>query len=177
MGWFDRIRGVLSQYADRQPGVMHAADESAVQRDFEEVAQRAPCSALAEGLAEALRSPETPPFGQAVAHLFSQSHADLKAALLNRVLSIAPESASREMLDFLISRKISAEEAETVSPKTVERLANEAERKDSAVVDRVAVFFAEHPKIVKTMSAGTLAAVIASIGRREGERTSGGGAT
>jgi hypothetical protein len=42
------------------------------------------------------------------------------------------------------------------------------------VVDRVAEFFAEHPNIVKTLGIGTLAAVIASIGRRAGQRTAGG---
>jgi hypothetical protein len=184
MDWFGQIRGVLTKYGDRppkppegkQPGVRHAADDSAVQRDFEEVAHRAPRSALAEGLTDAFRSAGTPSFGHSVAHLFSQSHPELKAGLLNRVLSISPESASREMLDFLASRNITPEEAQKVAPKMVERLANEAERKDPAVVDRVAAFFAEHPNIVKTLGIGTLAEVIASIGRRAGERVSGGGA-
>ncbi len=184
MDWFGQIRGVLSKYADRppetpegkQPPEMHAADESAVQRDFEEVAHRAPRSALAEGLADAFRSAETPSFGHSVAHLFSQSHGGLKAGLLNRVLSISPGSASREMLDFLASRDITPKEAQKVPPKTVERLANEAEQKDPGVVDRVADFFAEHPNIVKTLGIGTLAEVIASIGRRAERRASGGGA-
>jgi hypothetical protein len=182
MDWLNQIRGVLSKYADRQPeppegkwpGVLHTADTSAVHRDFEEVAHRAPRSALAEGLAAAFRMEDAPPFGQSVAHLFSQADADRKADLLNRVLSIAPSSASREMLNFLTSRKISPEEAQTVPPNKVERLANEAQQKNPAVVDRVADFFAEHPNLVKKLSVGTLAAVIASIGRRAGSRTAGG---
>jgi hypothetical protein len=182
MDWLNQIRGVLSKYADRMPetpvgkqaAVLHTADVSAVHRDFEQVAHRAPRSALAEGLADAFRMPETPPFGQSVAHLFSHSDAALKAELLNRVLSIAPESASREMLNFLTSRKISPEEAQTVPAQKVERLANEAEKKDPAVVDRLAEFFAERPNVVKTLGISTLTAVIASIGHRAGQRTAGG---
>lgn len=182
MDWPNQIRGVLSKYAERQPevpegnwpGALHTADASAVHKDFEEVAHRAPRSALADGLAQAFRMADAPPFGRSVAHLFSQADAAQKADLLNQVLSIAPASASREMLNFLTSRKISPEEAQTVPPQKVERLANEAERKDPAVVDRVADFFAEHPNLVKKLSIGTLAAVIASIGRRAGGRTAGG---
>jgi hypothetical protein len=171
MDWFGQIRGLLLRYAER-----HASGESVVQRDFEEVARRAPRSVLAEGLANAFRSAGTQSFGQSVAHLFGQSQPGLKAGLLNQVLSISPESASREMLDFLASRNITPEEAQKVPQKTVERLANEAARKDPRVVDRVADFFAEHPSVVKTLGVGTLAEVIAGIGRRAGERVSGGGA-
>ena len=59
-----------------------------VEQDYSRVAPSAPQSHLASGLAEAFRSDETPPFGQMLGTLFSNSNGQQRAGILNQLLGV-----------------------------------------------------------------------------------------
>ena len=60
MDWMSQLSGVLQQYN----GAGAAPAGSSVPDDFDQIAQTAPPSELADGLAAAFRSDETPEFGE-----------------------------------------------------------------------------------------------------------------
>ena len=96
MGLFDQLQNVLTQYAGgNTPGPENPQD---VESHFSQVAAVAPQSSLAEGLAAAFRSNQTPAFGQMVSNLFSQSSGDQKAGLLNQLMSSMPPGAVQSLL-------------------------------------------------------------------------------
>jgi hypothetical protein len=64
-----------------------ATPPATVEQDYSRVAQSAPQSGLASGLAEAFRSNETPPFGQMLSTLFSNSNGQQRAGILTQLLS------------------------------------------------------------------------------------------
>lgn len=178
MDWINQVRGILGKYVDRQPqtpagvqpGVEHEADSGTVERDFDELLKRAPRESLVKALASAFRSNDTPPFGKMVARMFGQSKAGQKAEVLNRLLAINPPSASDEMLRMFSSRAITPEEAQSVPPAKVERIADEAARKDPGLIDRAAEYYLDHPNLLKTLGAGPLASAMRHIGEQLVER-------
>jgi hypothetical protein len=178
MDWINQVRGILGKYVDRQPqvpagvqpGVAHDSDPSTVERDFSELLKRVPRDSFVTALAAAFRSDETPPFGQMVARVFSQSKDEQKAGVLNQLLAINPSEASDELLRFLSSRNITPDEAKSVQPGQVERIAGEAARKDPGVVDRIAGYYLDHPNLLKTLGSGPLASAIKHLGDQMVER-------
>ncbi len=184
MDWINQIRGVLGKYAGGspeqpgpQPGVQHVADDSAVHRDFEQVAQKAPRSSFVQALADTFRGNDTPPFSDMVAHLFSRSNPEQKAGLLNRLITVSPASAADELLRLIgPNREVTTQEAANISPDIVKKIAGEAEKQVPSAVDRVSEYYAEHPNLVKTLGIGSLVSFMRRIGGQLGERQSGGGA-
>jgi hypothetical protein len=178
------LANLLGKYLDRQqagvdtnPGFQHVGGDVMVHRDFDEVARRAPRSALAEGLAAAFRSDETRRFGQAVARLFSQAAPEVRAGILGRLLTIAPDSIRGDLAGlFSRNRDVRPDDAARVRPDLVRQVAEEARRKDEGIVDRIADYLAQHPSLVKNLDIATLAAAMAQIGERLGNtRTMAGG--
>ena len=82
MDWMNQLSGILQQYSGAQP--TQAPDT--VHDDFDQFAQNAPQSALADGLAAAFRSNQTPAFGQMVSQLFSNAGGQLKLLNLTQKL-------------------------------------------------------------------------------------------
>jgi hypothetical protein len=80
--WMSQIGGLLQNYAG-QSGAQDSAND-----DFDQIVQHAPNTSLAEGLAAAFRSNETPSFGNMVAGMFSNSSGEQKASLLNTLAPI-----------------------------------------------------------------------------------------
>ncbi len=72
MDWMNQISGMLQQYsganANQAPQTVHD--------DYDQFAQAAPQSAIAEGLSAAFRSNQTPPFGNMVAQMFGNATAN-----------------------------------------------------------------------------------------------------
>ena len=62
MSWLNQVGDLLKQYASSEGAA--AAPAPDVHAHFDEVAQAAPAGAIAEGLAAAFRSDQTPAFGQ-----------------------------------------------------------------------------------------------------------------
>ena len=77
MGLINEIGSLLQQYK----GASASAPPGNVERDFQQVAPQVPQSVIAQGLSDAFHSNETPPFGQMVSQLFSQSNGDQRAGI------------------------------------------------------------------------------------------------
>src|SRR4029078_10631241 len=90
MGLLDDVKGLINQYA---AGDTPAGDATA---HFDQMAQSVDPSAVAQGIAAAFRSNDTPPFGQLVSNLFANGNADQKMAMINTLLSsISPDQRAR----------------------------------------------------------------------------------
>jgi len=84
MTWTDQIGNLLKQYTS---GGAAAAPAPDVHAHFDQVAEAAPSSTLAEGLSAAFKSDQTPAFGQMLSTLFNNSTGEQKAGLINQIIS------------------------------------------------------------------------------------------
>ena len=169
MSWLNQLGGMLNQYAGASAGQAPAS----VHDDFDQLAQTAPPATIADGLAAAFRSDQTPPFGQMIGQLFGQSNGHQRAGILNMLIgALGPTVVSQ----FLARRGgglagmlgggqsgLTPEQAQQVPPEAVEELATQAERRDPSIVDRLSGFYAEHPTLVKTLGGVALALALSKI--------------
>jgi hypothetical protein len=178
MNWMDEIGGILQQYN----GAAAAPAPINVEDDFDQLAQTAPPSAMADGLAAAFRSDQTPPFGQMVGQLFGNSNGTQRAGILNTLLAtLGPSVLSQvfgggrgsSILGSILGSgqtSITPEQAERVTPEQVEQLAAQAEKRDPSIIDQFSNFYAEHPGLVKGLGAAALAIALSAIAQRHGGR-------
>jgi hypothetical protein len=173
MGLLDQLSGVLSQYtsgAAQPPADVHA--------HFDQVAQAAPQGVVAEGLAAAFRSNQTPAFGQMVSSLFSQSSGDQKAGMLNQLLASAGPGVLSQLagggaLAGLLAggaKQLTPEQAAQVSPEAVQQLAAHAEKADPSIIDKASSFYAQHPTLVKTLGGAVLSVALAKVAERASQK-------
>jgi hypothetical protein len=173
MNWINQIGGLLQQYA----GASAAQAPDTVDNDFDRVAQTAPQSSLADALASAFRSDQTPAFGQMAARLFGNSSGQQKAGLLNTLIAtLGPSVISQivggggsSVLGNLLSggqQHITPEQAEQISPDEVQQIAAEAEQKDPSIIDRFSDFYAQHPTLIKTLGGAALTIALAKIAEK-----------
>lgn len=163
------IDDVLKQYAGGSTQV-----PTNVNDHFDQVAQAAPKSSIADGIAAAFRSDQTPAFGQMLGSLFSQSSGEQKAGMLNQLLpSLGPgvlsQVAGGGLLAGLFGRgtkSITPEQAQQISPEMVQQLATHAEKSDPSVVDKASAFYAQHPTLVKTLGGAALSIALAKVAQR-----------
>jgi hypothetical protein len=169
MGLMDQVTDVLKQYAGGSAQV-----PSNVNEHFDQVAQVAPPSSIAEGIAAAFRSDQTPAFGQMLSSLFGQSNSEQKAGMLNQlVASLGPgplsQLAGGGVLTGLLgggAKAITPEQAQEVSPDLVQQLASHAEKSDPSVVDKASAFYAQHPTLVKTLGGAALSIALTKLAQR-----------
>lgn len=137
--------------------------------DFDQVAQNAPRTTMAQGVTEALRSDQTPPFPQMVSQLFDKSDATQRAGMLNQLLrGVGPgllNSVAGGALGGLFRGSdtpaaVTPEQAAQMTPEQVRELAQAAEQENPSIVDRMGDFYAEHPTLVKTIGGAALAIVL-----------------
>ena len=171
----DEIGGILKQY---QTGVTPAP--AAVNAHFDQVASAVPSNVLAEGLAHAMTSSQTPPLGQIVSSLFSQANPSQKAAVLNQLMSALGPAAVAAVTGGTLGgalsgalgaggttgTTVSPQQAQQVSPATVTQLADRAQAADGSIVDQLSTFYAQHPALVKGLGVGALALVMSHISNR-----------
>src|SRR5262249_15124331 len=135
---------------------------------YDQAAKTVSQDTLADGLAHAFNSDQTPPFEQMVAGLFSQSNPDQKAGVLNQILATLGPAAVSQIVggqagQVLSGGSVTPQQAQQISPDTVQVLAKQAAKKDSSIVDAAASFYAAHPTLVKTIGAGALAILMSKI--------------
>jgi hypothetical protein len=165
------LMDTLKQYASGSG----RASEADVHEHFDQAAQSVPQGEMADALSHAFRSDQTPAFGQIVGSLFGRSNGEQKAGMLNHLLSsVGPGALSSiaggGLLSSLLSggaRQLTPEQAQNISPETVQQLASHAERTDPSIVDRAGSFYAQHPGLVKTLGAGVLSIAMAKLARRQ----------
>jgi hypothetical protein len=186
MDWMNQLGGILQQYT----GETNQPPET-VHDDFDQLAQNAPPSALADGLAAAFRSDQTPDFGQMAANLFSNSGGQQRAGILNTLLRAAGPALISQVisragssggasgggggLSSLIGllgggggqQEITPEQAEQVSPEAVKEIAEQAHQQDPSIIDRVSEFYAQHPTLIKTLGAAALTIALSKIAQRQ----------
>lgn len=166
MGLLD-IANMLRTYA----GVSAAAPPSSTQEDFAQAAQHAPQEHLASGLASAFQSNETPPFSQMIGQLFAHSNGQQQAGILNELLRTAGPSLGgnpliRELSGLLGGATVTPQQAQQVSPQTVQKLAEHAQQEDPSVVQRAGEFYAQHPQLVQVLGASALALVMSHLSQK-----------
>ena len=139
MGILDSLNDVLKNYSGGQ-----AQNAGNAAEHYDQVAQAAPTSVIAEGLAAAFRSDQTPAFGNLVSSLFSQSSGEQKAGILNHLLASAGPQVLAQLggggaLAQLLqagAQQITPDQAQAVSPDVVQQLATHAEKNDPSIVDK-----------------------------------------
>ncbi|HYD94451.1 MAG TPA: hypothetical protein VEC01_03935 [Noviherbaspirillum sp.] len=82
MGLGFDIGKILQQYG----GVNPSRPPDEIEQHFDHVAQNSPHDHLADGLSEAFRSNETPPFPNMVGQLFGQADNHQRAGMLNQLI-------------------------------------------------------------------------------------------
>jgi len=172
MTWTDQVGNLLKQYTS---GGAAAAPAPDVHAHFDQVAQAAPGSVIAEGLAAAFNSDKTPAFGQMLTTLFSNSSNDQKAGMLSHLLSAVPPGALTQFLSeaglagLLGAGKtqLSPEQAGNVSPEAVQQLATHAQTANPSVVESVSSFYAQHAALIKTLGGTALTIALAKVAERQ----------
>jgi len=163
------LAGILEQYKNASV----ANPPKNVQQDYEQTADSVPSSHLADAVSEAFKSGETPPFGQMLSKLFSNSNPDQRAGILNQLLSaIGPSALASGALGSLGgllrggNANVSAEQAKQVSPEAVQQLAEHAEKRNPSIIDQAGQFYSQHPQLVKALGAGSLALIMSRLSKR-----------
>jgi hypothetical protein len=164
MTLFDALKGALAQYAS---GSLSRQD---AEQHFQQAAQATDHATLAQGISEAMRSDQTPPFGELVGQLFSNASPEQKAGMLNALLAAAPASL-RSQLSGLVpgasaGAPVAPAEASAVSASAISSMAQKVEQHNPAVVDQLSGFYAQHPTLVKTLGTAAMMIALRSIASR-----------
>ena len=146
------------------------ADPARAEQDFPHAVQAAPPGAVAQGVTEAFRSDQTPPFPQMVSQLFGRSDPQQRAGMLNQLLAnVSPAmlSALAGGIGNLFGQngqpQVTPEQAEHITPQQVQEIATTAEQHNPSIVDRVGTFYAQHPQVVQALGGAALAIVLGKI--------------
>ncbi len=166
MDWMNKVTGILGQYANADP----TQGSPEVHQHFDSVAQAVPKDTLAEGIAAAFNSDQTPAFGQMVSKLFSQSDSSQKAGILSHLVGAAGPGLVSSVLAGQglsgLAGSVTPEAAAQVTPEAVEKLAAEAHKQNPSVVDAISNFYAQHPTLVKTLGATALTIAMNRMSKR-----------
>jgi hypothetical protein len=174
MAWSDRIGKLLKPFATGSAGAA-ATPARDVETIFEQVAIEAPGEVVAESLAAAFRSNQTPAFGDLLKTLFARSNPEQKAGLLNQFLLHANPEVIRKILagsglEGIVGTagaKISADQAQKLSSDTVRELATQAEKADPSIIDPISKLYAQHPGLVKALGGAVLSIALSKIAERQ----------
>src|SRR5262245_19572559 len=138
MGLLDDVKEMLNQYAS---GAAPSGDAGA---HFQQVARSVDSGTLAQGIAAAFRSDDTPPFSQLVSQLFASGSGDQKLAMLNTLLSaITPQQCAQvaSLIPGLDTTINSPAEAQSVSPDAVQQLAEQVEQHQPGIVEKMSSLY------------------------------------
>ena len=170
MDWMNVIGGLLGGGQTPSPGQM--------EQHYDQMSQATPTSMIANGLAAAFRSDQTPAFAQMAAQLFGASSSGQQASMLNTLLATAGpavlssllSSGSVPGLSSLLgrggSRELTPNEVAQVPPEEIQHLAEHVEKHDPSIVDRMSELYAQHPDAVKTLGSAALAIAMAAIAKQ-----------
>lgn len=166
MGLLQQLTSVLGRSSGNQT-------DSGLQSAFDQATQGADQQTLANGLGQAFRSQDTPPFAQLVSHLFNNSNPEQKTGLLNTILSslgpgaLAGLGAKGGGLSGLIGAfqggGITSNHAQQVSSQDVHELASHAESQNPSVVDSVSQFYSQHSGLIKTLGPTFLQSIMGKM--------------
>jgi hypothetical protein len=173
MSWMDKVGGLLKQYTSGSGAA--AAPAPDVHSHFDQVAEAAPTSTIAEGLAAAFHSDQTPAFGNMVSSLFANSNGAQKAGLLNQLMG----SVNPAMLTQLLAgtglasvlqggaTQLTPEQAQQVTPEMIQQMAAHAEKANPSIIESCSAFYAQHATLVKTLGGAALTIAMAKVAERQ----------
>jgi hypothetical protein len=168
MSFLSGIGDLLKQYTGNSP------NSANVEQHFDQVAQSVPSSSLASGLAEALRSGQTPAFSQLAGQLFAKGDGTQQASMLSGLLAAAGPSVISQFIGSNPNSPLAAllhsgqttvtpTQAASVPAADVEALAHNAHAADPSIIDRMSSIYAQHPQLVKTLGAAAMAIAVKKI--------------
>lgn len=168
------ISNILQQYlatAGQQQG--QGQRPNTIDDDFDQITNSVPRTHVAQGMTEALRSDQTPPFPQMVGQMFGNSNPNQRAGMLNQILSslgpgVLSALAGGTLGNILGGNRngtpqITPEQAAQITPEQAQELAARAEQENPSVVDRLGDFYAENPTLVKAIGGAALAIVLGRV--------------
>jgi len=168
MSWLQQIGHLLGQYT----GASAQQAPPTAQDDFAQIAQAVPQDALAQGIAHAFRSDQTPPFAQMVGHLFGQADPNQRADLLNTLIGAAGPALIQQAMGGSgltgLGGQVSPQQAAQIPPQAVHQIAGYAEQQNPSIIDTVSGLFAQNPGLFQTLGAGALTAALAGLAHRQG---------
>jgi hypothetical protein len=137
---------------------------------FDQVTQQASQDQVGAGLAAAMRSDQTPPFGNMVGQMFGNSSPDQKAGALNQILATLGPAAAAAIAGGALGRvlapgqtQITPDQASQLSPAQVTEIAAHAEQAHPGVVDQLSQFYAQHSGLIKTLGSAALMVALAKM--------------
>ena len=158
------LMDILQQY------VSSTTPSDRVHEHFDAVVRDAPKDVVADGIAQAMRSQQTPPFADIVRQLFERSDPQQKAGVLNQLAAAVGPSVMSTLSSVLGAQgagtALSPSQAASVTPSQVQQIANDAEKRDPGIIDRLGGFYAQHPDLVKQLGSVALAVALGHIANR-----------
>lgn len=161
------LGNLLQKYLN--PPAAPSADAST---HFDQVAQHASPDVMGQGIADALRSDQTPPLGQMVSDMFAKATPQQQAGMLNQILgSVSPGvlaslGGAAGALATTGAAPVTPQQASQLSPQQVQDIANHAEKSNPDIFDKLGSFYAEHPQLVKTLGSAALTIALAKMANR-----------
>lgn len=141
-----------------------------VEQHFDQIAQNAPPDVLANGLAGAFRSDQTPAIGQMVGQLFGNSNGQQQAGMLNQILAALGPAAAGGLAGGVLgnilspgSSQVTPEQASQLSPQQVQQVVDNAHQVNPGIADQLAGFYAQHSGLIKTLGGAALAIAMAKM--------------
>ncbi len=183
------IGRILGQYN----GATSSQYPEQVEQDFDHIAQHAPQEDMRDGLAEAFRSDQTPPFGQMIGQLFGQADTQQRTGMLNQLLGAVGPSVLASVLGGnrgmgggmggmgalgalagLLNQgggdgqryELTPEQVQNLSPEQVQELAARAEQENPGIIEKMSGFYAQNPQLVKAHGGAALAIALGRMSQR-----------
>ena len=145
--------------------------------DFDKVSGEAPPDLLGQGVGDAFRSDDTPPFEDMVSRMFGQSNPQQRAGVLNQLLRSMGPAVIAALGSGVLGRlqnqqtksgppQVTPQQASELTPEQVREIAAHAKQNDPGVLDKIGGYYAQHPQIVKTLGSAALAIALAGVSNR-----------
>jgi hypothetical protein len=140
------------------------------EQHFDQVAQAVPSNVLADGLAHAFRSDQTPDIGAMVGQMFGNSNGQQQAGMLNQILATLGPAAAASLAGGTLgnvmtpgSAQITPEQASQLSPQQVQEVVEKAHEANPGIADQLASFYSQHSGLIKTLGGAVLAVALAKM--------------
>ncbi|CAN5458219.1 hypothetical protein BH11PSE7_BH11PSE7_25240 [soil metagenome] len=140
------------------------------EQHFDAVTNAATPDEVSAGLAGAMRSDQTAPFGDMVGQLFGHSNPGQQAGVLNQILASLGPAALSGIAGGVLGKmlapgqtQLTPAQASTLSPDQVKDIAAHAEKTQPGIVDEVSNFYAQHSGLIKMLGGAALAITMAKM--------------
>ena len=156
MALLDILQQVLANAANPNP------------QHVDQLSREAPKDQLGAGVADALRSDQTPDLGDTLANLFSNASPQDRADIVNMLTEKFGAGALAGVAGGALAGyegtstpSVDTTKAGQLTPDQVRDVAVAAQQGEPGIMDRIGGFYAEHPELVKTLGAGALMIALA----------------